>query len=241
MQRGASRLRAACFRQLETHRQVQNGLVLFAVFLSVVSMTTEQAAAQFSESSQLENYASTDLNAGSNAGSYELLLRWINGRSNAGFSTWMQTADATFYPITYASVPVYWGTSLLSGEVASEDALAFTAGWVATAGSTMLLKRLAGRERPYVRRQDLIIRYTEQELRSLGDNSSFPSGHTSMSVFLATYLALESNTPPVRITGGLWATSVAVSRVWNGVHFPTDILAGAILGSGVAMLSHHFR
>lgn len=237
MQRGANRLRAACFRQLVTRRLIQNGLVLLAMILPVVSMTADQAAAQYSESSQLVNYASAD----SNAGSEELLLRWVNGRNNAGFSNWMQTADATFYPITFASVPVYLGVSLLSDEVASGDALTFTAGWVATAGSTMLLKRLVGRERPYVRRQDLIIRYTEQELRALGDNSSFPSGHTSMSVFLATYIALESNTPPVRITGGLWATSVAVSRMWNGVHFPTDILAGAIIGSGVAMLSHHFR
>lgn len=64
------------------------------------------------------------------------------------------------------------------------------------------------------------------------DRFSFPSGHTCGAFVLAglvseTYAAL---TLPLY----LWSSAVGVSRVVLGVHFPTDILAGALLGSGIA-------
>ncbi len=232
VQRGAVRPRAARLWHFRIHQWQLIGILMIAS-----SLGAERTAAQ---EYRAYNFT-THQNRHSVQGPDENLLRWVNRRQHVLFSGWMQTADATFYPVAYTSVPLYWGVSLMSDEVATQDALTFTAGWIATAGSTMLLKRLVGRERPYVSRNDLIINYSDTELRASGNASSFPSGHTSMSVFLATYLALESNTPFVRITGGVWASSVAVSRVWNGVHFPTDIFMGAILGSGVAMLSHHLR
>ncbi|MDG1751397.1 MAG: phosphatase PAP2 family protein [Thalassotalea sp.] len=61
------------------------------------------------------------------------------------------------------------------------------------------------------------------------DQFSFPSGHTMVSFLLATLVLayLGSDAYPIII----WATGVGVSRVILGVHFPTDILAGASLGT----------
>lgn len=167
------------------------------------------------------------------------LLHWVNRRQNPVFAATMRVADASFYPIAFGSVPAYWAVALLSEGVPSSDAVHYSIGWAATAGSTLLLKRVIARERPFVSDQDLIIRYSASELNELGDTSSMPSGHSSMSVFAATYLAIQVDTPAATIGGGLWASSVVVSRVWNGVHFPSDVLAGSVLGAGVALLVRH--
>ena len=172
------------------------------------------------------------------------VLLWINGRSNPLFAATMKFADHSFYPVVFGSVPAYWAATVMSDDVPTSDALAFSIGWVATAGSTIILKRLIGRDRPFASDafsgQDLIIRYSPAKLAKLGSSASMPSGHASMSVFAASFLAMEIDSPASYAAGGVWATSVAVSRIWNGVHFPSDIAAGTILGIGAALLVRQF-
>jgi undecaprenyl-diphosphatase len=77
-------------------------------------------------------------------------------------------------------------------------------------------------------------------LRSLvtaSDQFSFPSGHSSGAFLLATALVAVYGGPVVAMY--LWAGGVALSRVLLGVHFPGDILAGAFMGSSIALLSAH--
>lgn len=167
----------------------------------------------------------------------EVWLRWVNSRSAPTFSAWMRTADASFYPVVYTSVPAWWAAAWLDSGVGTGDALVYTTGWLATAGSTIALKRLIKRERPFVSHPDLIIRYTDADLQALGANASTPSGHSSMAAFAATFLALQVDSRLVRIGSGLWASSVAVSRLWNGVHYPSDVILGSALGTGLAILT----
>lgn len=75
-------------------------------------------------------------------------------------------------------------------------------------------------------------------LRSLvvaSDQFSFPSGHSSGAFLLATCLVVVYGGPVTAMY--LWATGVAISRIILGVHFPGDTLAGAIMGSGIALFS----
>ncbi|MFD5467408.1 phosphatase PAP2 family protein [Kitasatospora sp. NPDC127059] len=63
-------------------------------------------------------------------------------------------------------------------------------------------------------------------------SASFPSGHTASAFALTT--AVGTLLPATAVPLGLLACAVGYSRVHTGVHYPGDVLAGALLGSGCA-------
>lgn len=89
-----------------------------------------------------------------------------------------------------------------------------------------VLKRTLKRRRP----PEVIPFFSS--LVTPSDQFSFPSGHTMAAFLLAGLCSAYygSTAYPLYI----WACAVGSSRVILGVHFPTDILAGACLGSSIA-------
>lgn len=90
-------------------------------------------------------------------------------------------------------------------------------------------KRLTHRPRPSGR----VLR-----LRRHPRSSSFPSGHSASAVAFATGAALEL--PAVGPVLGPLAAGVALSRVSTGAHYPSDVVAGAVLGGTVALGTRRF-
>lgn len=93
---------------------------------------------------------------------------------------------------------------------------------------TNLIKVVVKRPRPFIRNVKVVPLYR-------AGGYSFPSGHTSSSFTTAT--ALSSVYPKwyVIAPSYLWASSVSYSRIYLGVHHPSDVLTGAALGAGSAL------
>lgn len=98
-------------------------------------------------------------------------------------------------------------------------------------GFTYIIKSSVNRERPFETYPDIVK-------KSDGGSPSFPSGHTSSVFATATSLSLNYPKWYVIAPSYLWAGAVGYSRMQLGVHYPSDVLAGALLGAGSAWLTY---
>jgi membrane-associated phospholipid phosphatase len=99
-------------------------------------------------------------------------------------------------------------------------------------GMTEILKRSIQRVRPGYTYPSEITMY------KLKTDYAMPSGHTSGCFATATVLSLKYPEWYVVVPAYVWATSVGLSRMHLGMHYPSDVLAGAALGAGSAYLSY---
>lgn len=103
---------------------------------------------------------------------------------------------------------------------------------VATSAICLGLKFGVNRPRPFVTYPDI-----EQRDQHAGPYS-FPSAHTGNAFALATSLSLCYPKWYVIAPAFTWAVGVGYARMRLGVHYPTDVLMGAIIGAGCAWASY---
>lgn len=116
-------------------------------------------------------------------------------------------------------------------------------GWQALGGlligsaATQATKRLITRNRPFAAHPTLFT------ARSVGEDPfhSFPSGHTTVAFSTATMLAINYRKWYITVPAFAWAGAVGYSRMRLGIHYPSDILAGAVTGAAGAWLSYKIQ
>jgi len=128
-----------------------------------------------------------------------------------------------FFAITMAIAFYLWVDHLLSYELI----LGTLTLWLVVELAKVLIRR----NRPYSRLKDIRI------VGDMARGHSFPSGHTSQAFFLATMLYQHFNPG---IIGALVLYTIAllvgITRIYVGMHYPRDVIAGSVLGSAWGLL-----
>lgn len=130
---------------------------------------------------------------------------------------------AIWIAITLALVILDRGRLRAAGGVLLALALAF-------AMTDLLIKPIVARARPF----ETAVATRVVDRRPL--TYSFPSGHAASSI--AAAVTLSRLWPAGRVVLWTLATLVALSRIYVGVHYPLDVIGGALLGLACAWVAH---
>lgn len=163
------------------------------------------------------------------------LLRKFNQPVNIGLDKSMRIVSGSVAPLMVA-VPVsilLINYSQTHSFTEKKEPYVIAASLVGTTIITFGLKYGVNRPRPFVTYPDII-----QKDHHVGPYS-FPSGHTSSAFALATSLTLCYSKWYVAVPAFAWAVTVGYSRMRLGVHFPTDVLVGAIIGTSCSIASYY--
>jgi membrane-associated phospholipid phosphatase len=147
--------------------------------------------------------------------------------------------DGTFKSISQSAVPISVATPLLiyslgiinNDSVAKQKALFIGETFLVSAFITVVSKKIIKTNRPYETYPILQPVVTEASY-------AMPSGHTSTAFATATSLSLAYPKWYVVAPSFIWAGTIGYSRMHLGVHYPSDVVVGALVGSGSAFLCY---
>lgn len=159
------------------------------------------------------------------------LLNNINPQHST--SSFQTTVTNSVYPLAVGVPVIIFAEGLISkNKTKTQKGLYIASSLLINTAITQALKYSIKRERPYNAYPNIIFP------SHIENDSSFPSGHTSTAFALATSISLTHKKWYIVLPAYTWASLVGYSRMYLGVHYPTDVLAGAIIGCGTAYLTH---
>lgn len=163
------------------------------------------------------------------------LLQDINQNRNSGNDKFFNGISKTTYPASLALPVLELGIGLIKKDrKLQQNALFTTTSLIGAMGTTYILKKVINRPRPYEKYPFIEHYYTDTD-------SAFPSGHTSAAFSTATSLSLHYRKWYVVVPAYAWASAVGYSRMHLGMHYPSDVAAGALIGAGSAFVNYKIQ
>jgi hypothetical protein len=160
------------------------------------------------------------------------ILRQINEHRNVHLDGTFKAFSNSVSPISIAAPILVFGTGLIENDQdLKQKGLMIGESFLVTTIVATALKHAINRPRPFET-------YPDIQKIGTGGSSSFPSGHTSDAFSTATSLSLAFPKWYVIAPSYTYATLVGYSRMHLGIHYPSDVLAGAIVGAGSAFLCY---
>lgn len=161
------------------------------------------------------------------------LLRQINVDRNLSFDQTFKVISDLNDPLVFSVPLVIYGLGMLTGkDHTKKHGIKAAASLLVASMFSTAIKYSFRRDRPSVTYSDIIP-------LSSASSPSFPSGHTTIAFATATSLSLSYPKWYVIAPAYLWAGTVGYSRMHLGVHYPSDVVVGMIVGSGSAYLTHY--
>lgn len=158
------------------------------------------------------------------------ILNAINGPSNHHDNFYRFISNSVLPVALLTPTSLYVAGMAKHDDVLKQKAALTAGSLLATVVITTSLKHIVKRERPFITYPNII--YQKQK----ADGYSFPSGHTSQAFSMASSLSLAFPKWYVIAPTFLYAATVGYSRMYLGVHYPTDVAGGALIGMGSAFL-----
>ena len=163
------------------------------------------------------------------------LLKKISASKNSKYENFQSGLSFSVYPALVLTPSSFVAIGLLNKDTNQiNTGVCIAAGIALNTAFTIGLKYSINRNRPY-------ITYPEIKPIETENTPSMPSGHTASAFNIATSLTLFYPKWYVAVPAYTWASGIAYSRMYLGVHYPSDIIAGAILGSGTAWLTYYLN
>jgi undecaprenyl-diphosphatase len=135
----------------------------------------------------------------------------------------------TVFTTVGAGWPLLWLVPFLFKRSTRATALWLTGAVLLTSSTVNVIKEIVGRARPC----DAMGWCTALQIASPGGHS-FPSGHAAGSFAFAGFVSVR--VPRWTLVAAIYAAIVAWSRCALGVHYPSDVLAGAVLGTMIGVV-----
>lgn len=167
------------------------------------------------------------------------IFRLFNNISSSFIHSAVDVTNRSIIPVSIAApVGLYTFARINGNHYDESSAVLLGLAELTNLSATQILKITVQRPRPFRKMNNVFLSDTSD----IAGTYSFPSGHSSQSFAIATLLTLRYPDNPGLIAGlYTYAAFVSLGRMYWGVHYPSDVITGMLIGAGSAALIYSLR